>query len=86
MKEYNRYILCRGRNVSFSEQKFVQYGCGGGTCTHGCNYSPNIWGAEIVENKIKWYLTVITVDCIELEKNRSVTFELRGTNNPIAPP
>jgi hypothetical protein len=42
-------------------------------------------GAEISENEIKWYLTVITIDYIDLKKNRSATFELRGAKNPIAP-
>jgi hypothetical protein len=35
---------------------------------YGCNFSPNIGDAEIAENKIKWYLTVITIDYIDLKK------------------
>jgi hypothetical protein len=45
-----------------------------------------IRGAEIAENKINWYLTVITIDYIDLKKNRSATFEFWGAKNPIAPP
>jgi hypothetical protein len=29
---------------------------------------PKYWRAEIAENKIKWYLTVITIDYIDLKK------------------
>jgi hypothetical protein len=31
---------------------------------------PNIVGAEIAENKIKWYLTIITIDYMDLEKKQ----------------
>jgi hypothetical protein len=39
----------------------VSYDC-------GRNSSPNIGRAEIAENKIKWYLTVITIDHIDQKK------------------
>jgi hypothetical protein len=45
-------------------------------------------GAEISVNKIKLYLTLITIDYTDLKKkktNRNATFELRGARNPIAP-
>jgi hypothetical protein len=39
------------------------------------------------ENKIKWYLTVITIDYINLKKkNRNFKFKLRGAKNPECPP
>jgi hypothetical protein len=35
---------------------------------HWRNYSPNIGVTEIAENKMKWYLTVFTIDYIDLKK------------------
>jgi hypothetical protein len=32
--------------------------------------SLNIEDAEVFENKIKWYLTIITVDYMDLEKKQ----------------
>jgi hypothetical protein len=52
---------------------------------HGGNYSPNIEGAEIAENKIEWYFTVITIDYIDQKKNKSAIFKLSGAEYPIAP-
>jgi hypothetical protein len=56
------------------------------------NWSPNIGGAaEIAENKMKSYSTVITyIDYIVVgrkkkKKTRLATFEPRGAKNPIAP-
>jgi hypothetical protein len=43
-------------------------------------------GAEISENKIKLYPTVITIDYIDLEKKTGVLRLKRGAKNPIPPP
>jgi hypothetical protein len=54
--------------------------------TLGRDWSPNIESTKIAKHKIKWYLTVITIDFIDLKKNMSATFELRGAKNSITPP
>jgi hypothetical protein len=46
---------------------------------------PKYWGAEIAENKIKRYFTVVTVDYVE-EKNIGATFELGGAKKPYCAP
>jgi hypothetical protein len=48
----------------------------------GADYSLNIRGAEIAENKI---VMLFNCNYIDLKKNRSATFELRDAKNPIAP-
>jgi hypothetical protein len=37
---------------------------------HGRNWSPNIGGAEIAENKIKLYLTIVTLNYIDLKEKK----------------
>jgi hypothetical protein len=46
-----------------------------------------IGDAEIAVDKIEWYVTVTTIDCIDLNKKYwSTKFELRGAKNTLAHP
>jgi hypothetical protein len=49
-----------------------------GVVGHGHNQSPNIGGAEIAKNKIKWYSTVITIDYIDLKKKKTRVLHLNS--------
>jgi hypothetical protein len=49
---------------------------------------PKYWGADIFENKIEWYFTVITIDYINLKKKSAIftIFKLEGAKNSIPSP
>jgi hypothetical protein len=59
-------------------------GSDGGASWH--NLSPNIGGAEIFENKIKWYSTVITMNYIDLKKKTGVLHLNSGVLKPLLHP